>query len=51
MMTVKELKEKLEKFDDDMPVWVYESTDENEPYQEIDTIEQTEFGEVTIYRK
>lgn len=50
-MNVKELRDLLAQFDDNEPVWVYEPTDENEPYQPIDTIERGPFGEVTIYRK
>lgn len=50
-MTAKEIKEVLEQFENDEPVWVYEPSDENEPYQEIESIERGPFGDITIYRK
>ncbi len=49
-MTIKELIKELEKYDENMPIWVYEPNDENEPYQPIVAVEETEFGEITIYR-
>lgn len=49
-MTVKEIKDILDKFNEDDPVWVYEPNDENEPYQEIHSIERGPFGDITIYR-
>mgnify|MGYP006069276435 FL=1 len=50
-MQVKELRERLEQFGDYEDVWVYEPTDEGEPYQGIDCIERGPFGDITIYRK
>ena len=49
-MTVKEIKTILDNFNDDETVWVYEFNDENEPYQEIGSIERGPFGDITIYR-
>lgn len=50
-MTVAELREKLAKFPDDEPVWVYELNDMNEPYQAIADVERGPAGDITIYRK
>ena len=49
-MTIKELIKELEKYDENMPIWVYDANDDNEPYQNIAGVEETEFGEITIYR-
>lgn len=50
MITIKEMKKILEQFGDDEPIWVYEPNDENEPYQEIGSVERGPFGDITIYR-
>lgn len=51
MMTVKELRDMLSQFPENEPVWVYEPSDANEPYQPIKALERGPAGDLTIYRE
>lgn len=48
-MTIKELIFQLSTFPADDPVWIYDPSDENEPYKEPTTVEKGPAGDITIY--